>query len=65
MSTTLFDDNLPGADEYIDRVEKLFQSPFVAVLKQYLIKEAKGPGYIQSILDIPLLDARELHRHLA
>jgi len=54
----------PGVEEYVAFAREL-ESPFFEALAAYLREHGKGPGYIQSILDIPLLDARELHAQLA
>jgi transcriptional regulator with XRE-family HTH domain len=64
VSESLFDNQTPTADKYIKIAEELFESPFFAALREYLRTESKGPGYIQSILDIPLLDSREIYREL-
>lgn len=64
ISGSLFDGQQPSAGEYIKTVEQLFHTPFFNALREYLVSENKGPGYVQSILDVPLLDAREIHAEL-
>ncbi len=54
----------PSAREYIDRVEEAFATPFFAALKMYLKQHNKGPGFVQTVLDMPLLDARSIHAEL-
>jgi transcriptional regulator with XRE-family HTH domain len=44
--------------------EKL-DSPFFDVMAKYVRASGTGPGYLQSVLNIPGLDAIELHRALA
>ena len=61
VNETLFDKANPEAKQYIERCSEIFDTPFFTTLKEYLLKEGKGHGYIQSILDIPLLDAKEIH----
>lgn len=64
VSGHLFDGDTPTPEHYIQIAEELFDSPFFRALKEYLKAEEKGPGYVQSILQIPLLDARALHAAL-
>ncbi len=51
----------PSPERYIEVVETLFASPFFSTLRGYLLESPKGAGYLQSILDIPLMDAKALH----
>lgn len=64
VSGTLFEEKRPDAKRFIEVTGEAFDTPFFSALKEYLIKEDKGYGYIQGILDIPLLDAREIHSAL-
>lgn len=64
VSATLFDNARPDAKSYMERCKEVFDTPFFASLKTYLVKEHKGHGYVQAILDIPLLDAKEIHAAL-
>lgn len=61
VSETLFDGNLPEPGHYIHVVETQFDSPFFAALKKYLAGNEKGSGYVQAVLDIPLVDAKAIH----
>jgi transcriptional regulator with XRE-family HTH domain len=63
VSETLFGEDRPPAADYIALAREL-QSPFFEALKDFLRDKAKGPGFIQSVLDIPLWDAREIHAAL-
>ncbi len=54
----------PSAREYIDRVQEAFETPFFEALKTYLKQHNKGPGFVQTVLDMPLLDARSIHAEL-
>lgn len=65
VSASLFGNERPDAKHFIERCSEAFDTPFFATLKSYLLKEQKGHGYIQAILDIPLLDAKEIHSVLA
>lgn len=65
VSESLFDGKAPDPSQYIHVAEAQFDSSFFKALKAYLVKNDKGAGYVQAILDIPLLDAKTLHMTLA
>ncbi len=54
----------PSARDYIEKAETAFETPFFDLLRQYLKEHDKGPGYVQTVLDMPLLDARSIHAEL-
>lgn len=60
VSESLFDSKHPKAKKYIKFSDDTLESPFFNSLKNYLLDNDKGYGYIQSILDIPLMDARKI-----
>lgn len=70
LSEALFGDNEldehghPSARDYIEKVEGAFETPFFDLLRKYLKEHDKGPGYVQTVLDMPLLDARSIHAEL-
>ncbi len=64
VSATLFDNARPDVKSYMERCKEVFDTPFFASLKTYLVEEHKSHGYVQAILDIPLLDAKEIHAAL-
>ncbi|MGH8660119.1 MAG: ImmA/IrrE family metallo-endopeptidase, partial [Gammaproteobacteria bacterium] len=64
VSATLFDNARPDVKSYMERCKEVFDTPFFASLKTYLVEEHKSHGYVQAILDIPLLDAKEVHAAL-
>ncbi len=68
LSQALFSDfpnaSAPSARDYIAIVEKTFETPFFDMLRKLLQQRAVGPGFIQSVLDIPHLDARSIHDEL-
>ena len=55
----------PSARDYIDKVESAFETPFFSALRKYLKEFDKGPGFVQTVLDMPLLDARSIHAELS
>lgn len=61
VSKLLFDDpaNLKARD-YMHKAEEIFETPFFGVLGQYLKGHQKGAGFIQTMMDMPLLDARSM-----
>lgn len=65
LSTALFEERRPSPSEYVRLAEEIFATPFFETLQKYIHAEGKGSGFVQSILDIPLLDAREIHAELS
>ena len=70
LSEALFGDSeldehgKPSAREYISKAEREFETPFFDLLRQYLKQHNKGPGFVQTVLDMPLIDARSIHTEL-
>ncbi len=60
LSESLFHQAKPNAKEYIAVAKKEFSTPFFDSLRKYLSTQCKNAGFIQTILDIPLLDAKEI-----
>ena len=54
----------PSAREYIEKVEGAFETPFFHLLRNYLKEHDKGPGFVQTVLDVSLLDAQSIHAEL-
>lgn len=54
----------PSAREYIAKAEDAFETPFFELLRKYLKAHNKGPGFVQTVLDMPPLDARSIHAEL-
>lgn len=50
--------------DYLAKVSEAFGTPFFEILKKYLHESKKGFGYVQSVMDIPLLDAQSIHAEL-
>lgn len=62
VSATLFDGNTPPEPaDYVKVTAEAFETPFFDMLGRYLKENRKGPGFVQTAMDIPLLDARSLH----
>ncbi len=60
----LDDQEKPSAREYVKRVSSAFETPFFDLLKAYLKESDVGSGFVQTVLDMPLLDARSIHAEL-
>lgn len=60
----LDDNGKPSARDYIAKVEHAFETPFFDLLRHYLKQNNKGSGFVQTVLDMPLLDARSIHTEL-
>lgn len=64
VAETLFGDEQPAPAEYIRSARENFDSPFFEVLGQYLRTSDRGPGFVQTVLDTKLLDAKAIHAEL-
>lgn len=62
--TELDDHGKPSAREYIAKAEDAFETPFFELLRKYLKEHDKGSGFVQTVLDMPLLDAWSIHAEL-
>lgn len=63
-NTELDEHGHPSARDFIEKAEGAFETPFFDLLRKYLKEHDKGPGYVQTVLDMPLLDARSIHAEL-
>jgi transcriptional regulator with XRE-family HTH domain len=64
VSELLFEGKHCSASDYIKKTKDLFGSPFFEALRVYLSGNEKSGGFIQSILDCSILDAKEIHAEL-
>jgi transcriptional regulator with XRE-family HTH domain len=53
-----------NAYDFIAKTEQAFETPFFEILRKYFNEHDKGPGFYQTITDMPLLDARSIHSEL-
>jgi len=65
LSETLFEGKKPMPAAYLKTCQNIFDTPFFETLQKYLIETRKAAGFIQNILDIPLLDAKAIHADLS
>jgi len=61
VSEGLFGTKKPDSARYIASAKDPFGSPFFDILKKYVIEHNKSANFIQSILNIPLLDAQNVY----
>lgn len=64
VSETLFGTGGVKPEELIEFATEQLDSPFFQVLRNHLLRTGSGAGYIQSVLNIPALDAIELQKKL-
>ena len=65
VSESLFGEGTAEPSALIKFANREFDSPFFDALKAYLVESGKGAGYLQSILNIPVVDAQALRAELA
>ena len=70
LSEALFSDSeldqygKPSARDYIEKTERAFETSFFDLLRKYLNEQDKGPGYVQTLLDMSRLDAQSVYAEL-
>lgn len=64
VSECLFATKEPSASRYIACARENFDSPFFDVLKKFLATNRKAASFVQSILNIPILDAQNVYEEL-
>ena len=58
---SIFQDTKVDPETYIERLKDLFNTSFFDALKRVICLNKKSPAFVQNILDISLLDAKEIH----
>jgi Zn-dependent peptidase ImmA (M78 family) len=64
VSETIFDSRQLSAKAYIRMTKDVFGSPFFDAVKVFLSENEKSAGFVQSILDCSILDAKEIYAEL-
>ncbi|CAG8867249.1 hypothetical protein PS627_02393 [Pseudomonas fluorescens] len=65
LSKIIFSDGEdPYANHYIRQMKENFETPFFDILSRYLRECGKGPGLVQTLMDVSALDARSIHSEL-
>lgn len=65
ISEQMFDGEKPSADRYMRLADERFDTPFFKALGEHVKKTEMGESVISRMLDIPLVDAREIRAALA
>lgn len=64
VSEIWFDKTKPEVDEYLEVVEREFSTVFFDTLRKYISNEKSSPSFIRSILNIPIIDSKEIYQSL-
>ena len=64
VSDILFGTKEPSAARYVASAKETFNSPFFDVLKRHVKSRHKTASFIQSILNIPFIDAQNVYEEL-
>jgi len=64
VSEGLFGTKSPSPSRYVASAKEYFGSPFFDILGKYLTEHHKSASFIQSLLNIPLLDAQNVYKEL-
>jgi len=64
VATKLFNTESPTPEQYINYVNSKFVPPFFVYLKKYIEEMSPSSYYIQNLLDISLVDARNIQHAL-
>lgn len=64
VNECLFNTETPAPSRYVASAKEYFGSPFFDILKKYVIEHHKPASFIQSLLNIPLLDAQNVYKEL-
>jgi transcriptional regulator with XRE-family HTH domain len=65
VSEIIFEEENPEAEKYIETCKNVFGTPFFDALEEYIRNEKKEAGIVQRLMNIPLADAKGVHRVLA
>ncbi|MGB4405670.1 MAG: helix-turn-helix transcriptional regulator [Sphaerochaeta sp.] len=64
LSDLLFGKKTPSAIQYIEKSSAFFGSAFWDALTRWLIAQGKTSSTVQAVLNIPLIDAKEVYSYL-
>jgi transcriptional regulator with XRE-family HTH domain/Zn-dependent peptidase ImmA (M78 family) len=64
LSQNLFGQPPPSAKEYIDKVSEVFQTSFFEALQKRIQHDDASSGIVTTLLQLPLLDAKEIWQEL-
>jgi transcriptional regulator with XRE-family HTH domain len=64
VSKTLFQQLPPSPKEYIATAREKFKTPFFDALQQYMRQASISTGFLETVLQLPLLDVKEILEEL-
>ena len=64
LSVTLFGEGDIDPKHFIKTTSEAFNTPFFDMLGKHLRESGYGAGYVQSVMGLPLLDAKGIHAEL-
>ena len=64
MSSSLLGDVSQLNETTLKKTADSFETPFFDTLRHYLKQTDKGAGIVQSVTNMPLLDAQSMHSEL-
>jgi len=64
VSSIILETELAAPEVFIAKTTEALESPFFDMLGKYLREAGQGPGYVQTVMDLPLLDAKGIHAEL-
>lgn len=64
VSKIIFEEEIPDAEKYIGKCKELFMTDFFTALSDYLNDKKKEAGIVQRLMDIPIADAKGVHKAL-
>ncbi len=64
VSDTLFSQSPPSAKEYVSVAREKLRSPFFDALREHMRQTPVSVGFVETVLQLPLRDARELVEEL-
>jgi len=64
VSDLLFGTKEPSASRYIACAKEDFNSPFFKILSKYIKTQHKSASFVQSLLNIPFIDAQNVYEEL-
>ena len=64
VSSIILDTEQASAKDFITKTTEELETPFFKMVGKYLRDTEQGFSFVQTVMDIPLLDAKGLHAEL-
>ena len=64
LSSSLLDEDEAEPQQFVKKTAAAFGAPFFDAMKKHLRKSGQGYGHVQTVMDIPLLDAKGIYAEL-